>query len=237
MRDYTPQRTIKYKTYIKTAIVQGLQDVFNHHVDEMLRKTRVETDFPRTEADYPAVLVRFFERSIENAGVGHEEWIDIYDPEDGTYFGQFRFKHYFYKGDLEFAIYALSTYDRDLIADSLVQTLAMGDLEEYTNRFFGRVYQVNEIKDPDSISHYINLNTDSVMGFGEAQQQTPWASEDDLVYQASYRIGVFGEFYSLPPDAPAGFVEKVTLYPYIEGFEAVPTGDPNDQGRWWPPAS
>lgn len=236
--NYLPERTITYKTYIKTALVEALSAVFGQHKDKILRRTQVGIDFPRTEADYPTIIVRFFERKIDNAGVAHEEWIKGREgDQSGIQEGAtFRFKHNFYWGDLEFAIKALSSLDRDLVADSLVQTISMGDLESYTNRFFDRIYPDESLNQyPASIWHYININSDTISGFGENQVDTPWMSEDDLIYSVSYRNPVFGEFYSVPPDAPVGLVRRVTQYPYVRGIDPVPTGDPDDGGIWVPP--
>lgn len=229
LRDgFLPERTILYKTYLKTALIESLRPVFGNHKDEALRATTVEIDFPKREAHYPTVILRFFEREIFNAGVGHEELIDLSTVGLN---GLYKFKHYFYKGDIEFAIYGITSLDRDLVADTIVQTIAMGNLEDYTNRFFDRIY-ADENQTPDSIWHYININTDRVSGFGEGQGQTPWGSEDDLIYQTSYRVPAFGEFYSVPPEIPAEFISKVAQYPYIQGLEDVPEGDPNDGGLW-----
>ena len=137
-----------------------------------------------------------------------------------------RFKHYFYNGDLEFVIYALSSLDRDLIADTIVQTLAMGNLSDYTNNFFNRIYPPNTSDIPDSAGHYININTDRINGFAENQSPVPWQSEDDLIYSVSYRSAVWGEFYSLPPEVPLALVEQVFLYPYIDGDD-LPIGSEN----------
>jgi hypothetical protein len=113
MTDYFPQKTIQYKTFVKNTMVLALQDVFRNHPDKLLQDTKVSIEYPRTRAEYPVVIVRFFERDISNAGVGHKEWI----KDDDT--GQtFKFEHSFYNGDIEFAIYGLSSYDRDLIADT-----------------------------------------------------------------------------------------------------------------------
>ncbi len=237
MSGYLPEKTIRYKTYLKTAVVQAFKDVFQHHVDDLLKQTKVSIDYPRSAADYPALLVRFFERDISNAGVGHVEHISVDGP-DGQEIGDstYPFKHYFYKGDLEYAIFGLSSLDRDLISDSVVQTLGMGELQEYTNRFFTRIYPDERTGAyPDSIWHYININVDQIRGFGETQSPTPWGSEDDLMYQTSYRTPVFGEFYSVPPDTPNTLIQKVTQYPYIKDLEPVPTGDPDDQAQWQPP--
>jgi hypothetical protein len=228
---YTPQQTIRYKTYIKHALVEALRDVFQNHPDPDLRKTKVGIDFSRKEAEYPLVVVRFFEKTADNAGVGHYEKIDVFDLDTDEFLGRIKLKHFLYWGDIEFGVYALSSLDRDLIADSLVQTVGMGELESYTNRFLMRVYANPEFY-PDAVNHFIAVNTDSIQGFGETQSQTPWFSEDDLVYTTSYRVKVFGEFYSLPNDTPKGFIEAVRQYPYIDGVEAVPTGDPNEGNGW-----
>lgn len=225
---YLPEKTIRYKTFIKTSVVEALRPVFENHVDEMQRRTKITIDFPKTQAQFPAVIVRFFGRGINNAGVGHTERLaDKNDPPN-----HFKYKHYFWSGDLEFAVYALTSLDRDLISDTLVQIVAMGDLESYTNLFFRRIY-ADERYYPDAETNFIAVNSDQIQDFGESQTQTPWQAEDDLVYQVSYRVSASGEFYSLP-HGPHGFVEKVTPYSWIKDFEEEPTGDPNDGADWEP---
>lgn len=219
-----PIETIQYKVYVKTTLVEALRLVFAAHPDDILKNTKVDIDFPMTEAEYPAIIVRFYERSIKNAGVGHFEMLpelDVNGDPTGFYY---KYEHRLYNGDIEFAIYALSSYDRDLLADALVQTLTMADLEAYTNQFLDRVYQANPVSVPVSKDHYINLNTDEIMGFGETQQIAPWNPEDVMVYQTSYRIPIFGEFYSLTPTTTKyGMIEKVETYPYMPvNNESVP---------------
>lgn len=222
-----PERTIRYKTYVKTALVTALRDVFKVHPDPLLRKTKITIDYPTSENMYPTIIVRFYERDIRNAGVGHVEYL----PRQGTELAPIydKFKHYLYNGDIEFAIYALSTRDRDLLADSLVQTIAMADMEAYTNNFLNRIYfppDDNEGVD-EPWYNFVNLNTDKISGFGETQTQQPWLSEDQLQYQTSYRVGIYGEFYSLPPldTIPGhGLIETVNLYPYMTDLEEVPEG-------------
>lgn len=233
---YLPQETIRYSTYIKRAVVEALRDVFADHVDEILRETKIKIQSPKAKADYPTIFVKFYEREIKPVGIGGgEQWIDLSFMD---FEGVYRFKKSFYWADLEFEILALSTPDRDLIGDSLIQTIQMGNLESYTNQFFERIYPSEEAQEdvyPDSVWHYISINTDQISGFGEREGQTPWASEDGKIYKKSYRVPVFGEFYSVPPEAPAGFIEKVNLFPYMGGIDDIPEGDPDDHGEWWPP--
>jgi hypothetical protein len=223
--NYLPEKTIKYKTYVKTALVEALRPVFSNHIDQKLQPTKVSIDFPKERQAFPSVIVRFYEKEIKNAGVGHEE--HFLDANNKSW----KFKHYFYTGDIELVVYALSSLDRDLISDTLVQTLAMGELADYTNRFFARIYPSNSEAVPDSAGHFININADKISGFGETQTAVPWDSEDDLVYSISYRVEVFGEFYSLPQDMPYEFVSQVFTYPYIGGVETPPVGL-EDESSW-----
>lgn len=264
-----PERTIPYKTYIKRAIVEALREVFAAHPDTKLRRTKVSIDYPTTELQYPSIVVRFFEREISNAGVGHVEYLysrsgsyvlvvrtpegtvfkveSVDDDEIITKADEYRdqgylvkifdqytsvdkYRHYLYNGDIEFAVFALSSLDRDLISDTVVQTLAMPDMATYTNNFFNRIYYPPQLTPSESGDYepgsynYVNLNTDRISGFGETQTPQPWLSEDQLVYQTSYRVGIYGEFYSLPPinTAPAyGLISAVKFYPYLGA-----TGEP-----------
>lgn len=221
---YLPEKTIKYKTYIKTALVESLRPVFNEHIDEKLRKTKVTIDLPKERQSYPSVIVKFYEKEIYNSGVGHEE---SFTDSDGKIW---KFKHYFYNGDIELQILSLSSLDRDLIADTVVQTIAMGNLSNYTNNFFNRIYPPDPDAILDSAGHFININSDRISGFGEDTNKVAWGSEDDLVYTMSYRTAVFGEFYSLPSDMPYEFVSEVFTYPYIEGTTPIPSGSEDDSG-------
>lgn len=222
------EQNVPYKTYLKRALVEALGDVFQNHVDDLLRKTKVTVEWPTTRDAFPTVIVRFFERTIMNAGIGHVEYI-MRDTEEVIVD---KFKHYFYNGDIEFAVFTLSSLDRDLVSDSLVQTLAMGDLTGYTNRFLNRIYSPSVNETPQSKWNFVNINTDQILGFGETQTLAPWQPEDQLMYQTSYRSAVFGEFYSLPPTAPVGMVERVNFFPYIGGVE--PSPEAGDAGETVP---
>lgn len=232
MAGYLPQQSIRYKSYIKEALVEGLQAVFKSHRDKVLRSTKVGIDFPITQVQYPAIQVRFFERSIANAGVGHYETLE--DTENPGSFH--KFKHYLFQGDIEFAIYAQSSYDRDLISDSLVQILTMGELETYTNLFFKRLYDPDVLVDPAALETFLTLNTDQIRPFGETQALAPWNPEDEMIYQTSYRIEIHGEIYNrIYEDAEGtGLVERVDLYPYRRPLlpEPEPFPHPDDPSPW-----
>lgn len=229
------QQTIHYKTYIKETLTEGMAAVFAGHPDAILRdKTKPTVALPMTETEYPAVVVRFFERDIHNMGVGHQESLPTYDADGEPTGRRIKFKHFGYSGDVEFAIYALSSVDRDLVGDAVVQILTMGETETYSTPFYDRIYEPDGVADPTSLEHFINLMSDRITGYGESEVIAPWMPEDVLVYQTSYRIPITGEFYSREPeDGDFGLVTDVETYPYIEvAGEDPPEGDPANTNDW-----
>lgn len=232
MAGYQPQQTIRYKTYVKKAVVEALRAVFYSHRDEDLRSTTVEIGFPTDKTTYPMVLVHFYERSINNAGVGHIEWI-----EDSENPGQFhQFKHYLFKGDLEFSIFAQSNLERDLVGDAIVETLAMGQLEAYTRQFLDRIYNPDIENEPAANETFLSINTDQISPYGETQAIAPWLPEDELIYQSSYRVEIYGEIYNRVFDQAegTGLIEHVDVYPYRFPIdpEPEPNPHPEDPAQW-----
>jgi hypothetical protein len=130
-------------------------------------------------------------------------------------------------------VYALSPVDRDVVRDGLIEVLAMQDVTTGGVNFLTRLYQ-NMDNEPYGDFHYPVLNLDLITGYGEQQSMPAWAPEDDLVYQVTYRVPIFGEYYSNPPYEPSslGLLQEVDVYPWIPGTDAAPTepplgGDPN----------
>lgn len=219
-----PIQEIRYTTYLKKTIVQALQPLFDAHPDDTtLKDTKVTLDTPRTELQYPCVVVRFYERDFKSIGVGHSENIETLDV-NGDLTGRYhKRKHYIYHGDIEFSIYALTSMDRDLIGDMIVQAVTMSETEVYSRTFLDRIYRFNEATAPGSTDHYVNINTDSIQGFGESQTPAPWGPEDTLVYTKAYRTNVSGEVYSRGVTGfDYGLVERVLQYPYMTGIDSVP---------------
>ncbi len=232
------EHTIRYKTYLKQTVAEALQAVFEDHPDSLLRDTKVRIPDSFEEADYPLIVVRYHERSVRDAGVGHYE--RGYDEATNRYYKRQR-KHY--RGSLEFEISALSSLDLDLISDAFIETVMMSEILSYTNYFLARIYAPEEferLKDMPTGSigtyHYYNLpnlGTQDLSAGGESAVPAPWGPEDVLVYQTSYTMEIFGEVISLPPDILYNLITDIRPYPYVGGAEPVPTGA-DDPAPWLP---
>lgn len=227
---YVYQSTLQYSTFVKRTVIEALQGAFKNHPDKTIAGTKVGINKSHETAEYPSVIVKLYEREMPNAGVGHAEYIQ--DP--NSIIPQYiKYYHRLYKGDVEFAVYALSAVDRDVIRDGLVEVLAMQDVTTGGNAFIQRLYDQNN-DHPYGNWHYPVLNLDLITGYGEQETMPAWGPEDALLYQVTYRVPIFGEFYSNTPVAPTfyGPIEEVDVYPWIPGTDAEPTdpplgGDPN----------
>lgn len=76
---YVAQQTLQYKTFLKRTMVEALQNAFNLYADPTLLKTKIAVDYSSDRADYPAIVVKFYEQTIQNIGVGHKEWGPVED--------------------------------------------------------------------------------------------------------------------------------------------------------------
>jgi hypothetical protein len=235
--NYTPQQTLQYSTFIKRTLIEATRDALVNHPSATVVATDVTMNLPRTKASFPSIVIKLYEREMPNAGVGHYEYVlnPNFPPEEQIYTKVY---HRMYKGDIEWAIYALSPVDRDIVRDALIEVLAMQELTVGGNAFVTRLYDDLNIV-PYGAWHYPVLNLDLITGYGEAESMPSWAPEDSLVYSVKYRVPIFGEFYSNIPTEPVGvgFVEEVDVYPWAtsvsgEAIDPPPTdtplgGDPN----------
>lgn len=248
MTTYLTQYTLQYKTFLKRALVEALQEAFVGHQDPTVQTAKVAIDFTGTDFQLPAIIVKFYESKLPSAGVGHFEWLPYpltADPTaSNTVFVEYQ--HRMYKGDVEFEIFGMSSADRDILADALIEVLAMVEVSIPGQQFIQRFY--NSLQNtPFGLWHFPTLNLDDISGYGEQQMLAPWSPEDQLVYQTAYRVPVLGEFYSYTPPQPttSSKIAEVDVYEYptdAQGNPIDPTAPatppgPNSYDKFtgWPP--
>lgn len=206
------QETARYKTYLKETFVEALRSAWTSHPDATVKKTKIDIEYPLDRMSYPAIVIRFYERDLPTSGVGHFEYRE--DPNnDGSYIP---YQRMMYHGDVEFMVLGLSSLDRDIVSDALVQTIKFSEVTTEGRVFRARIFNVDEVSEPYSTQHFVNVNLDNLQGFGETQGMAPWMPEDVLVYQVAYRMPVMGELLSPDPENQSfGLIEKVEQYPYM----------------------
>lgn len=232
---YVRQATLQYSTFIKRGLVESLTDAFAGHPDPTTANSFVGIDFSHKRFKLPATIIKFYEREMPNAGVTHREWLyappelQIADPPTLL----IEYQHRLYKGDIEFEIWGMSSLDRDLVRDALIEVLGMWGVSQGGLNFIHRLWDSNPTT-PYGAWHYPVMNFDLITGYGETATIAPWIPEDTMVYSCSYRVPIFGEFYSMTPADPTliGVIEEVDVYPWIMGTDPAPPVPISDYYRY-----
>lgn len=202
MSSYVHQSTPQYKSFLKRSVVEALTESFVNHTDPTVSNVKVGIDFTEDDFHLPAVIIKFNEQRLPNAGVGHFEWLPGPNQPNPLIPTQFiEYQHRMYKGTIEFEIFGLSSADRDVISDALIEVLAMNEVSVPGQAFIDRFYN-KMAATPFGLWHFPTLNVDQIDPGGEQFMLAPWNPEDQAVYQTSYSVIVYGEFYSyVPPNA------------------------------------
>jgi len=202
-------------------VIPGIRAAFDNDYDRepQLRDLRVSADYPLRKIDYPAVVVEYSPQRVVSAGVGHEEWFT--DPA-----GHFRrWKHSRFEGTLTLRALALSTLDRDILADALAELVRFGDLEPQLNRFYEVIYPTeqalfDDVADGERYSWrlfgQLMLDSDQLMAVGNSATVAPWQPEDVLVYSGGWSMNLHGGYYNSYPRVDWRRVTRIVIDAYAQ---------------------
>lgn len=175
----------------KTLFVEALQTTFDHeHPVVDLRDIWISMEYPIEPAHVPGIWVDFTPTAdLQIAGVGHIESID---NGDGTFRQGTRWR---FGGHLSYTVSAMSSRERDRIADEIVRVLAFG--REYPALSqFRQTLEVNDL-----IQTSMQWDIVSLGGKDEAPG-TPWGT-DEMVYEITVGMDCQGSFVSGSDEAQA----------------------------------
>jgi len=197
-----PEPAVQYKRLVKRTMIGALRSVFSfEYPDKQFAELYVSTTNPIKREQFPCIIVKFNEKSIQNSGVSHEE---VLSNDNGLHQSV---RHFYFEGAISFTISALSPLDLDILCDSLIELLAFGRLNSLMSKFFSRIY--DEIED----GYQFTIASDKISGGQESTAMTQWNSEDLLVYQSSYLVNCHGAFYSLLDKGQIhDYVDKIIAY-------------------------
>ena len=171
---------------------------------------KVTQEYPLQKVDYPCIVLNYQSSLVENAGVGHYE---IFPDRDGVLR---LWNHNRFEGTLQWNVYALSTLDRDLLADALVEVIRFGRLDTELTTFFGIIYPSGGDDDYIALTQLM-LNSDQMHGGGDSASLAPWQPEDVLVYSTSYTTELHGGYYNVIPSPELGFWTSIEIMAQMVG--------------------
>lgn len=213
-----------YRRLIYRNVIQALRDAFDANYDRepQFAELKITQKYPLQKIDYPCIVVEYQDQRVVNAGVGHVEWFP--DP-----LGRLRkWNHSRFEGSLNFQIHALSTLDRDILADALVEIIRFGRLDPQLNRFYEVLYPEHTppawdsgAADPNPFYEYnyslfgqLMFDSDQVMGQGNSATVAPWQPEDVLVYSTGYSCVLHGGYYNSYPTVDWSKVSSIIIDAY-----------------------
>jgi hypothetical protein len=197
------------------VLTNGMKATFdNEYPVADFRDLTVSMEFPARKEDYPSIWVGWSPSgSVQTAGVGHKEYGDPTGG-DGP---EVEFRRWRFSGTATFTIVALTSLERDRLADEVIKVLAFGGESIDGREDFRGYLESNE---------FIGMNAD----FDQIEQQgvaetpgTPWGT-DEVIYEITLGLRCLGEFVSAGQGDLVP-LSAINVIPYV-------TTDPTSEGGW-----
>lgn len=176
--------------------------------DPAVGDINVDMEYPAEKTQYPSVWVQFSLSSLKPSGMG----MMVTDRTSGDTMQQYQ-----YQGRVSMTLLALTSLERDRIADVLISTLAFSQkvdantvITKGTPREgFSSFY--DELADNPHLS--ITVNSDDLNPGGQSVTVgTPW-DPDQIVYEDAYSFNVLGEFQLVTTNGGLYRITKVLIEP------------------------
>jgi hypothetical protein len=200
---------------VKKAVMQALRATFTaDYPDPILRNINVHMEYPAEQEDYPGIWVQFSFRDLQAEGINHKVYYDDVNNR--------RWSYWMFGGTVTLMIVALTSKERDTIADKVIQMYAFHSLNIQANQFTNTLMQWPYIN--------IALNNDALRPSGQSTTVgAPW-QPDVLVYEDSYSFDILGQFASDFPTGELIRLDEIRLLPYLQGQPSTRVDDGN--GEW-----
>jgi hypothetical protein len=201
-------------------VIAGLKATFDGFYDRepQLQNLRITQNYPLKKIDYPSIVVDYQPQRVVSAGVGHVEWF-----RSPTGYWR-KWKHSRFEGTLSFHVHALSTLDRDIVSDAIVELVRFGSLDANLNRFYEIIYPDDEALEDEadasntnysySLLDQLMLDSDQMIGVGNSATIAPWSPEDVLVYTGGWSCNLHGGYYNSYPTVDWGLLTKIKIQAY-----------------------
>jgi hypothetical protein len=178
------------KTAVVGAIVEGLRGTTLSATDGENTKFDVSIEYPTDITSYPGIWVQFALTNATTAGLGMQTWTQDSAGSWGP------INTYSFDGRITLTIAALSSKDRDRLADVVFSQLAFARAPDLVIRDPSKAAEQNKgLIASLNRNRYVSitLNTDQVQPGGQTVTSgVPWAP-NVLLYEDNYSIGCHGQ--------------------------------------------
>jgi hypothetical protein len=178
---------------VKTAVVNGVTEALRgtgmQAQNDENAKFSISIEYPTKMTDYPGIWIQFTIESMSRGGLGMESWTQV----NGNWGA---IQTWTFNGRITLTIAALSSKDRDRLADAVIAQLAFSRAPDQvirqssnTNQFRGLITALNN-------NPYVamTLGTDVINSGGQTVTTgVPWAP-NLLLYEDAYSLTCVGQF-------------------------------------------
>jgi hypothetical protein len=165
-------------TPTKKLIIRALRATFTSmYPNDKLSSMNIDMEYPYKEEHYPGIWVRFSPSKVQASGL---------EPTQRT--DSEIFSVWYFEGTVSFTIIALSSKERDLISDGVIEAYAFASQMPSASPFYATIFSSDLIN--------MSLQSDVLTPGGQSETiGTPW-DDDKIAYEDRYSFEVVGQVRS-----------------------------------------
>jgi len=201
-------------TPVKKLIIRALRATFTDmYPNDKLSGLNIDMEYPYKEEEYPGIWVRFSLSKIQASGLSP----DIYTNDE-------IYRVWHFEGTVSFVVIALSSKERDLISDGVIEAYAFAAVMPTASSFY------TTIQSSDLVN--ITLQSDILSSGGQTETVgTPW-DDDKIAYEDRYSFEVIGQVRSrVQPGVVFTNLSEVQVGSTLTNVDGAPNNTVEDDGN------
>lgn len=202
---------------VKKLIIRALRTTFDSmYPNDKLSSMNIDMEYPYKEEHYPGIWVRFSLSKIQASG------LSPYIYTDSEIYSVWHFE-----GTVSFTVIALTSKERDLICDGIIEAYAFAAVMPSASPFYSTI----------TSSDLINMTLQSGILSSSGQTETigtPW-DDDKIAYEDRYSFEVIGQVRSRVQDGVIFTnLSEVQVGSTLTNVDGAPdnTVDDDGNGTW-----
>jgi hypothetical protein len=201
-------------TPTKKLIIRALRATFTAlYPNDKLSSMNIDLEYPYKEEHYPGIWVKFSLHKIQASGL---------DPTRHTADEIYSVWHY--EGTVSLVIIALSSKERDLISDGIIESYAFASMMPSMSPFYAAINSSDLIN--------MSLQSDILSSAGQSETiGTPW-DDDKIAYEDRYSFEVIGQVRSRVQSGVAFTnLSQIQVFSSLSNVVGAPDNSVADDGN------
>jgi len=212
---------VSFTRGVTRQVVSALRHVFQQgdYSDPFYGDLYIGTQYRLEQGRFPMIVISYRPSYVRNAGLGLS--LRLADADTGEEKTFYRWRS---EGQVVFNVLALNPYERDTLVDNVIDVIGFGQHAD-SGAAEGRFLQ--QLTDGDFVA--LTPKNEDLQFSDMGAAQTPWGSENDLMFQGAVFMDAVVEFYSDSRVGDLVPISKINSWPYRAADQPVPTGE---DGTW-----